>query len=82
MQTSKNRHLSSDRIIVECGIWNVVETKWKWSKKFYDEIFRLYLGLTNLHIKWNPPRAEERRLYNKITNRWYKIGTSQVEKRK
>lgn len=87
-QLSENRHISSDRVLVEnyfgrrCGIWNVIRSKWKWSEKIYGFKFILCMGLTNWHIRWNALRAEDGRLYHKITNRWYKIGTAQIEKRR
>ena len=87
-EVAENHHISSDRIIVEnffgrvCGLWNVLSSKWKWAEKNYDAVFRLCLGLTNFHISRKPLRAADAILYQQVTNRWYKIGTSQSERRR
>ena len=87
-EVAENHHISSDRIIAEnffgrlCGLWNVLYSKWKWDENNYDAVFRLCLGLTNFHISRKPLRAADAILYQQVTNRWYKIGTSQSERRR
>ena len=85
---AENRAISSDRIIVEnyfgclCGLWNVIGMKWKWSEENYYPVFRLWLGLTNFHIRWKPLREQDMSFYKQLTNRWYNIGNSQLELRR
>ena len=86
-EVAENKAISSDCILVEsvfgrmCGLWSVVGTKWKCSENKYDPVLRLCLGLTNFHIRWGPLRAQNMTLYQKLTNRWYQIGNSQLERR-
>ena len=81
-----NRVISSDRIIVEnvfgrvCGLWTVMSTKWKWIESSSDSIFKLFLGLTNFHIRWSLLREGDGQLYWQIKTRWYRIAESQAER--
>lgn len=53
---AEKREVSNKRIIVKivfwrpCGLWNVIATKWKWSKEEYVPVFKLGLGSTNFDI--------------------------------
>ena len=60
----------------------MVGTKWKWSENNYDPVFRLCLGLTNFYIRWMPLRAQDMTLNPQLTNGWYQIGNSQLERRR
>lgn len=83
-----NKKVSSDRIIVEnffgrvCGLWSVLQRKWRWSEQSYDIVFRFCVALTNLHIRWHPLREEDYERFQRIKNRHLQIGVQQVEKRK
>ena len=87
-EVSNNRHISSDRIIVEnvfgrlCGLWNDMAAKWKWSEARQDNIFRLCVRLTNFHLHKHPLRAEDSTVLKKMKNRRYHIATTQIQKRR
>lgn len=52
-----NRKVSADHIIVKshfgilCTLWAVLDTKWRRYGGLYGNKFKLYLALTNLHIR-------------------------------
>ena len=83
-----NRRVASDRIIVEnyfgrvCGLWSVLERKWRWAEESYDNIFRLCLALTNWHVRNHPLRRDDFNRFQRIRNRLYEIGTESALKRK
>ena len=83
-----NRQVSSDRIIVEnylgrlCSMWGVMDRKWKWAEDNYDDVFRLCLGLTNLHIHRKPLREEDLAGFQQVKNRNRVIGTDRAASRR
>lgn len=84
---SRNRKISSDRVIVEnyfgrlCNLWNLLCAKWRWNESLYDKFFTLGVAFTNIHINMQPLKIDDRHFFNKVKNRLYTIGQSQVEKR-
>lgn len=87
-EVSENKAILSDRIIFEivfnriCGLWVVVSTKYRWSEGNYDAVFRLSLGLTNVHIRWWPLPAQDMTLYQQLKSHWYQISNSELERRR
>ena len=83
-----NNEISSDRIIVEnffgrlSSLWGVMTNKYRWKEDSYDMIFEMCLALTNLHIKFNPLRAEDLSFYDALQNFLYDIGSQRVQKRR
>lgn len=71
----RNKRAESYRIIVRnffgrlCGVWNNLSAKYRWPEHLYDEIFRLCMGLSNLHIKRHTKLEEDINFYQKIMNR-------------
>lgn len=83
-----NRRVSSDRIIVEnffgwcCTLWATVSTKCRWGEALYDPLFRICVGLTNLHIINHPLRSQDQGAFNWYKNRLYNICVSAHDKRR
>ena len=75
---------SSDRIAVEnifgraCGLWSVLERKWRWSEDKYNKFFRICLSLTN--IRWHLLRRGDLDRFHRMTIRTYEIGAAQAER--
>ena len=86
--TTFNRRVSSDRIVVENyfgrmgQIWTVVSDKYRWSEGSYDSIFRTCLALTNMHVRKNPLRASDHQFFETVRNRLYCIGEDTVQEKK
>ena len=57
-----NSDLSSDTVIVDnyfgrsAMLWEVVSLKYRCSESMYDTIFRICMGVTNIHYSWHPLR--------------------------
>lgn len=70
-----NQKVARNRIITEkyfgrmCGLWAVTSNKFRWAEENYDKIFRFCMELTNVHIKWNPLRAQDQSTYLRVKNR-------------
>ncbi|EGZ11372.1 hypothetical protein PHYSODRAFT_417671, partial [Phytophthora sojae] len=61
-EESRNRHVSSDRVLVEnyfgrtTILWRVVSTTFTWSEAKFDRIVNICVALTNFHAKLHPLR--------------------------
>lgn len=60
----------------------MISSKWKWSERFFDPIFRFCIALSNLHIRAHPLRVNDGSRYNEIRNRMEAIANERVEKRR
>jgi len=56
--------------------------KWRWNENCYGTILKLCVGLTNIHVKENPLRANDLTFNKSVKTRLYTIGESSVQKRK
>ncbi|EGZ09134.1 hypothetical protein PHYSODRAFT_422729, partial [Phytophthora sojae] len=61
-EESRNRRVSSDRVLVEnyfgrmATLWRVVSTTFTWSEAKFDRIVNICVALTNIHAKLHPLR--------------------------
>ncbi|EGZ04721.1 hypothetical protein PHYSODRAFT_379444, partial [Phytophthora sojae] len=61
-EESRNRRVSSDRVLVEnyfgrmTTLWRVVSTTFTWSEAKFDRIVNICVALTNFHAKLHPLR--------------------------
>lgn len=75
----RNRLVSSDRNIVEnifgrvTRLWNLLSAKLKWSEKTYDSYFQIDVGLTNMHFRWGPHRADDRVFINELGRGYFEL---------
>lgn len=87
LQTS-NCSIASDRIIVEmffgrmATFWAVIYMKWSWDEGNYENVFKLCMCLTNLHIKWHPIKGDGNKRTDLYLKRLTELGVNRVEKRK
>lgn len=83
-----NDRIKSDRVIVEnyfgrmCSLWAITSTKYRWNHDLYSTIMKLCVGLSNLHILWQPLRDNDGANHNRFQNRLYTLGNNIVEKRR
>lgn len=61
---------------------NIVSSKYRCAEKSSDKIFSICIRITNLHIKWHPPRAADLYRHSQIQNRQYTIGEKTIMKRR
>ena len=83
-----NRKVSADRILVEnffgrvCGLWGVLDRKWRWAEQNYDAFFRCRVALTNVHIRLHPLHRDDLERFQRVKNRLHSIGVETTERRK
>lgn len=65
-----------------CTLWEIVSTKYRWGEGLYDDLFRISMAVSNVHIKWHPLRQKNRKLYLRVENRLYTIGDEITRKRR
>ena len=87
-QRRENENISGDRIIVENyfgrqpALWAIAANKYRWSESLYDDIFKLTIALTNLHIRCYPLRDADGQTYERYRKRLKEIAECTVAKRK
>ena len=84
-----NATISSNRIIVEnyfgqlTKLWGVISSKYRWSEEGYDDIFSLFVVLTNFHISFHPLCDEDNATHYNLYKNWnYLIGENIAKKHK
>lgn len=84
----ENENISADRILVEnyfgrqSVLWNIVASKFRWGEGLYDDIFRMTVALTNLHVRWHPLRDADGKTYERYRKRLREIAEGGIRKRK
>lgn len=83
----KNAKRYSDRIIAEncfggiCQIWTIMSNIHRWKEGTYGLLLTFYVGITNVHIMWNPLRVNDPELFRPQKSRVYCIDSDLLEKR-
>ncbi len=68
-QQNHNKAVSHDRVIVEnffgrqTSLWGICANKYRWKHDYYDDLMKLTLALTNVHIQYHPLRAEDAQIF-------------------
>lgn len=55
--------------------------KWRWNENCHAQYFWTVLALKNLHLLYNPLRADNSRLFDTVINCLFSIGSSIISKR-
>ncbi|RHY45295.1 hypothetical protein DYB38_000806 [Aphanomyces astaci] len=79
-QQCTNDRIATDRVVVEnyfCRLntlWAVCGDAYRWNRKNYDVLFQTCVAITNVHIRFNPLRAEDVDANTQYVNRLNTIG--------
>jgi len=83
-----NEHIAHDRVIAEnfygraTQLWGALRETWRWDHGVYDQVVCLLYALTNLHIMFNPLRAQDRDYYSLLVEKYIADGKERIEKEK
>ncbi|ETP23929.1 hypothetical protein F441_03005 [Phytophthora nicotianae CJ01A1] len=85
---SHNDKVAHDRVIVENffgrlnQLWRITSDKFRLGRDLYDDIFRLCLGLTNVHVSYCPLRQDNGDWYRRSQNKLIQLGQLLKQKRR
>jgi hypothetical protein len=85
---SNNDKISHDRVIVENYfgrlnvLWRITADKYRLARELYDDVFRLCVGLTNVHVAHCPLRRENGDWYRRSQNKLIELGIKIKQKRR
>ena len=60
----------------------MIANKYRWAEHWFDDIFRLTVALTNVHIRWHPLRDSDGKTYERYLKRLNDIALTGINKRK
>ncbi|RHY68737.1 hypothetical protein DYB34_009084 [Aphanomyces astaci] len=87
-QQCTNDRIAADRVIVENyfgrlkTLWAVCGDAYRWNRKNYDVLFQTCVAITNVHIRFNPLRAEDGDANIQYVNRLNAIGLKKIKDKK
>lgn len=65
-----------------CLLWPIVSTNYRWAKTNYDIITRLFVGLTNHHVRYNSLTCADSVVVKSKSMKRLEIGTDVISQRK
>ncbi|ETV92761.1 hypothetical protein H310_12991 [Aphanomyces invadans] len=87
-QQATNDRIATDRVVVENFFGRMKSLRavssdiYRWSRKNYDIIFQTCVALTNVHLRFNPLRAEDGDVNVQYVNRLNAIGSKMIKDKK